>query len=102
MPLKRRKALWFGAKIGMQCGSTIQATGHRMAQRLLPVRRQQVVARLVVQAHMHMHAAAGVLQVRLGHETGAVVVLECHAAGAAAEQGGPVGGAQAVVAGGRN
>ncbi|MNK85609.1 hypothetical protein D3C87_1054940 [compost metagenome] len=75
----------------------IQATGHGMAQCLLAVHRQQVISGLVVQAHMHMHAAARVLQVRLGHETGAVVVLERHATGAAAKQGGPVGGAQAVV-----
>jgi hypothetical protein len=46
---------------------------------------------------MHMHAAARMLQVGLGHEAGAVAVLERHAAGAATEQRGPVGGAQAVV-----
>ena len=37
------------------------------------------------------------LPLRLGHEAGAVTVLERHATGAAAEQGGPVGGAHAIV-----
>ncbi len=46
---------------------------------------------------MHVHAAARRVQVGLAHEAGAVAVLERHAPGAAAEQGGPVGGLQAVV-----
>ena len=47
---------------------------------------------------MHVHAAARGVQVRLAHEAGAVAVLHRHTTGAAAEQGGLVGGAQAVVA----
>jgi hypothetical protein len=47
---------------------------------------------------MHVHAAARRIQIGLAHEAGAVAVLHRHAAGAAAEQGGLVGGMQAVVA----
>ncbi|MNZ39239.1 hypothetical protein D3C78_567280 [compost metagenome] len=74
-----------------------QATGHGMAQRALVIGGQQVVALLVVEADMHVHAAARRVQVGFAHETGAHAVLERHATRAAAEQCGPVGGAQAVV-----
>ncbi|MNE31110.1 hypothetical protein D3C80_1246580 [compost metagenome] len=79
-------------------GQQLQAAGHGMAQRALLIGGEQVVAVLVIQADMHMHAAARCVQVRLAHEAGAHAVLECHATGAAAEQRGPVGSAQAVVA----
>ena len=71
----------------------LQATGHGVAQRALFVGGQQVVAGGVIQADVHMHAAARRLQVGLAHKAGALAVLERHATGAAAEQGGPVGGA---------
>ena len=47
---------------------------------------------------MHVHAAARRIQIRLAHEAGAVTALHCHAAGAATEQGGLVGGVETVVA----
>ncbi|MNZ44831.1 hypothetical protein D3C78_624680 [compost metagenome] len=68
-----------------------------MAQGLLLVGGQQVLAFAIVEADVHVHAAARVLQVGLGHEAGAIAVLEGDAPGAAAEQCGPVRGLQAVI-----
>ncbi|RBL67541.1 hypothetical protein C3E98_031375, partial [Pseudomonas sp. MWU13-2625] len=53
-----------GHAMRQQC----EASGHRMPQRPLLVRREQVAPRIVVEAHVHVHPAARRMQVRLAHE----------------------------------
>lgn len=69
-----------------------------MAQLALFGTGKDVIASGVVQADVHMHAAAWRIKVGLAHEAGTVAVLHRDTPGAAAEQRRPVRRAQGIVA----